>query len=224
MNFPATLFAAEWLWLSWLILAGVLAYCVRMVLREDGRWLCDTRHTHAFLGALVCLAVMWGLKAGVKPGLNLHLIGATLLTLMADAPLAILGLLVVLAGVTLNGQADWQSYALNGLVMCVLPVVSSRVLMHWIERRLPAHFFVYIFVGAFFNAALSILILGAVTNGLMLASGTYTLDLLMEEYTLFFLLLAFSEAWLTGIVITGMVVYRPHWVVSFQDSLYLSNK
>jgi uncharacterized membrane protein len=38
------------------------------------------------------------MKAGVKPGLNLHLLGATMFTLMFGRQLAIVGFSLVLAG------------------------------------------------------------------------------------------------------------------------------
>ena len=40
----------------------------------------------------------------------------------------------------------------------------------------------------------------------------------------FFLLVGFSEAWISGAVITLMVVYRPGWVAAFDDRRYLIDK
>lgn len=221
MNFPDGLFPLPWLLLAWVPLAAAVVWAVR---GANWKWLLDTRHTHGFLGAVAFLAVLWSMKAGVKPGLNLHLVGATFLTLMAGPRLALLGMLAVLAAVTANGQADWGAYGLNALVMGVVPVMISMAVLRAMERRLPAHFFVYVFVGAFFNAALSVVGLGGVTNLFLLLSGAYSLDLLLQEYSLFFFLLAFSEAWLTGILITGMVIYRPQWIATFDDARYLANK
>lgn len=36
------------------------------------------------LGFAVCLTLMWSMRAGVKPGLNLHLLGAMAATLALD--------------------------------------------------------------------------------------------------------------------------------------------
>jgi uncharacterized membrane protein len=47
---------------------------------------------------------------------------------------------------------------------------------------------------------------------------------LFEDYFPYFILLGFSEAWLNGAAITLMVVFVPHWVVSFDDRRYLLNK
>ena len=49
-------------------------------------------------------------------------------------------------------------------------------------------------------------------------------ELCNEEYLPYFLLLAFSEAWLSGGVLTVFVIYRPHWVGSFDDAHYIFHK
>lgn len=53
--------------------------------------------------------------------------------------------------------------------------------------------------------------------------GAYLLYL-FEEYLPYFLLLAFSEAWLSGGVLTVFVIYRPRWVGSFDDAHYIFHK
>ena len=56
-------------------------------------------------------------------------------------------------------------------------------------------------------------------------AGAYPADYLFEEVLLFYFLLSWSEAFTTGIMIAIMVVYKPHWVLTFDDRLYLySNK
>ena len=47
---------------------------------------------------------------------------------------------------------------------------------------------------------------------------------LLDEYLPFFLLLAFSEAWLGGMATTLMVVFRPEWVTTFDDRRYLTRR
>ena len=49
---------------------------------------------NAWLGASIVVAAVWLLKAGVRPNLHLHLLGATALTLMVGPYLALLGLLL----------------------------------------------------------------------------------------------------------------------------------
>jgi uncharacterized membrane protein len=89
---------------------------------------------------------------------------------------------------------------------------------------LPRHFFVYIFINGFLGAALTIVGVGFAATALLALVGAYEWDYLISEYFPYFLLLAFSEAWLSGMMMTLFVVYRPHWVASFDDSSYLADK
>jgi uncharacterized membrane protein len=168
---------------------------------------------------------MWSMKAAVRPGMNMHLLGATMIALMFGRQLAIVGLTVVLAAVTFNsagnGSIGWSPFALNGLTMVVIPVLVARGILRAVERCLPTHFFVFIFVATFFGAALNTMLTGLVATLLLAVAGIYDLDLLFGEFYLSYVLLAFAEAWLTGAVITIMVVYCPHWVGSFDDRRYL---
>ena len=163
------------------------------------------------------------MRAGVQPGLNFHLLGASACVLMFGPELAILALSVVLAAVTLNSHLAWSAYGLNALVMVVLPVGVSFLVLRVVERFLPQQFFVYIFVATFFGTALTILSTGLVAT-LVLLAGPYTAEYLFSQYYPYFLLLAFSESFITGMCVTLMVVYRPEWVCTFDDKRYLLHK
>lgn len=225
MNFPSGLFGDAWAWAAWLPLAAVWLWCLYTApwqrLKEDGQ-------LNIFLGTVVVLMLMWSMKAGVRPGLNLHLLGATAITLMFGRQLAIVGLSLVLAAVTLNGEMHanpgWQAYALNAMVMTVLPVFLAFAVLRAAERWLPANFFIYIFVAAFFGAALTAGATGVAATLLLLAADVYPAQTLLTDFLPYFLLLGFSEAWLNGAAVTLMVVYFPRWVGTFDDRRYLWNK
>jgi uncharacterized membrane protein len=74
------------------------------------------------------------------------------------------------------------------------------------------------------TAQFNVLTIGALAVLLLLAAGVYAAGYLLNEYRPDFLLLAFPEAWISGMAITLMVVYRPAWVATFDDSRYLLNK
>jgi len=221
MNFPSGLFPDAWAYAAWLPLAAVWFWCWRTApwqrLTEEGQF-------NVWLGTIVALMLTWSLKAGVQPGLNLHLLGVTCATLMFGRQLAIVALSLVLAAVTLNGGAGWQAYALNALVMAVLPSFVAYAILRLTERWLPANFFIYIFVAAFFGASLTALATGFASTLLLAAAGIYPFDALLAEYYPYFLLLGFSEAWLNGALLTLMVVYFPAWVATFDDRRYLWHK
>jgi uncharacterized membrane protein len=91
-----------------------------------------------------------------------------------------------------------------------------------VERTLPRNFFIYIFLTAFFGAALAGAASGSAAIGLIAAFGAPPLAFMAEQFLPYCLLLAFAEATLTGMVITLLVVYRPRWVGTFDDTRYLS--
>lgn len=173
---------------------------------------------------VVLLSVIWGLKAGVKPGLDLHLLGVTVLVLCFGPYLAFIGLSLVLLVVTGNGDAGFGAYALNGLLSVGVGVVFCHYYQRVIKCFLPANFFIYVFINGFLGAALTTMVIGFAATAFLAVTGAYSWAYLSEEYFPYFMLLGFSEAWLSGMLMTLFVIYRPAWVVSFDDSSYLTNK
>ena len=222
MNFPDALFPQAWALGAFLPLLAVWLWCFRTA---PWRRLSDSAQMNVWLGAVVLLVLVWSMKAGVKPGLNLHLLGATMFTLMFGRQLAIVGLSAVLAGVTLNGelqgQSAWLAYGLNALVLAVFPPLLADGIRRGVERWLPRNFFVYVFGSAFFGAAAAIMATGLLASALLWLAGVYPAAALLDDYLPFYMLLGFAEAWLNGAMVTLMVVYVPHWIGSFDDRRYL---
>lgn len=221
MNFPDGLLPPSWQWLAHLLFVAVLAWSVAAA---PWRRLRDNEQLHLFLGACVALMLLWSIKTGIRPGLNFHLLGATVFTLMFGPWLAILGLGVVLLGVTAYGLSGWESFSVNGLLMDVLPVMTSYLVCRLVDSKLPNHFFVYIFLNAFIGAAVAMALTGLVATGLLVLAGAYTADYLSSNYLPYFLLMGWSEALLSGMMLTLLVVYRPQWVATFDDARYIRNK
>ena len=225
MNFPDALFPQAWALGAFLPLCVIWLWCLRTA---PWKRLADSVQLNVWLGTIVLLVLVWSMKAGVKPGLNLHFLGATMFALMFGRQLAIIGFSLVLAGVTLNGQLQgqdgWLAYGLNALVLAVFPVLLADGIRRAVERLLPENFFVYVFVAAFFGAALTVLATGLLACALLWSAAVYSASTLLDDYLPYYLLLGFAEAWLNGALITLMVVYVPHWVGSFDDRRYLLNK
>ncbi|MBL8367729.1 MAG: energy-coupling factor ABC transporter permease [Candidatus Accumulibacter sp.] len=221
MNLPDGLLGGGWILLSWLLFVGVALVAVR---RAPWRVLADSARLNAFLATIVALIVLWHLQAGVRPGLSLHLLGATVFTLCFGWALAFIGLCLVLVGVGLNGFAGWQSFAVNALLMAGVGVAVSHVLHRLVDRLLPRHIFVYIFCKGFFASALALIAVGLSACALLVLSGTYSADYLAGEYLPYFLLLGFSEAWLSGMMATLFAVFRPELLADFDDAQFLGRK
>lgn len=221
MNFAPDLFSAGWHIFACLCGLGAGAWVLRTA---PWRRMLDGHQLNALAGAAVILTLLWSLNAGVYPGLNLHILGAMATTLIFGPQLALVVLALALTGVTLNGSIEWSAIPINFLAMGIVPVVLGSLYFRLVERWLPKHFFVYIFINAFIGAAVIVLVQGVIASLMLFSAGAYSADKLLSEYLPFFLLLGFAEAWLSGMALTLMVIYRPEWVASFDDHHYLMNK
>ena len=224
MNFPDGLLPESWALAGHLLAAPLLVWLVRIapwrpLLRRPDLGL-------VFLAALGGVAFLWSARAGLpqNPGLNLHLLGATILTLAFGWPLALVGLLLVLLMVTGLGLSGWETFSVNFLVMAGFPVLVAAVVHELVHRKLPANIFVYIFGSAFLGAALALGGLAAASSAVLVLSGAYPLGELLREYLRYFPLLMFPEAFISGGILSILVVYRPEWVVTFDDERYLGTK
>lgn len=220
MNFPNQLLPEAFLWtsnvLALVLLVGIAAMAPWKRIR-DGL-------LNVWLAMCVGLMVLWSIRTGIRPGLNFHLLGATLLTLMFGARLALVALAVVVVGVTLAGGAGMDSLGINWLLSGMIPVALSYLIFAVVDRKLPNHLFVYIFLSAFIGAGVTVMLTGLAATWLLALSGIYELSYLKEYYLPYFILMGWSEALLTGMVITLMTAFRPAWLVTFSDARYLGGK
>jgi len=221
VNLPDTLLDEAWYWAAWAVWVPLL---VRSLRRAPWARLKESAQSNMWWGMIVVLVLLWSLVAGVKPGLSLHLLGAAVFTLCFGPHFAFVGLSLVLAAVTLNGSGGWLSFAFNSLAMAGVGAAASYGIFRLAERWLPRNFFVYVFVNGFFGAALAVMAVGVCASALLALGGAYSVEYLVGEYLPYFLLLGFSEAWLSGMAMTLFVIYRPEWVATFDDSRYLANK
>lgn len=209
-----------WLWLGHLLFWPLLWRAVR-----TAPWyhLRDAGSLHVLLGAVVAVLLVWTLQAGFAQGMNLHLLGATLLTLMFGWQFALLCMSVVLLGITLNGGGGWIVFPVNALLLGAVPVLVSHGIFRFADRKLPNHFFIYIFLCAFFGAAISMGAVGIASSFVLHVSGVYTFEYINYNYLRYFPLLMFPEAFITGMIMTLLVVYYPRCVSTFDDARYLRN-
>lgn len=221
MNLPDGLLASEWTLAAWLLFIPLI---LQAIWRAPWRRLADSSQLNVWLGTVVMLTLLWSLQAGVKPGLSMHLLGATLFTLAFGPYLSFIGLSLVLLGVSMNDAAGWGAYAVNALLMGGVSVLVTQTVLRFNERFLPHQYFVYIFANGFFGAALAMAATGICASLLLVVAGVYPIDYVFSEYLPYVLLLAFGEAWLSGMMVTLFVIYRPEWVSTFEDSRYLRDK
>lgn len=185
--------------------------------------LLEPANLNIFLGACVAVLGLWRIKAGIEPGLNFHLLGATVLTLMVRPRLAMVALALVQAAVALwDGQ--YAAFAANWLIMGVLPVGVTWGIHRIVGRWLPRHLFVYLFLNAFAAGAISMFTVGIAASLFACFAGMYPMEYLLTDYLPFYVFMSWGEAFISGMLVTVMVVWKPHWVATFSDRHYLLGK
>ncbi|HEY0634492.1 MAG TPA: energy-coupling factor ABC transporter permease [Gammaproteobacteria bacterium] len=221
MNLTYALFPG---WLHWL--ATALLVLLLLLALRGAQWhrFRERELLHLILGSCVFLLVLGSLKAGIKPGLTFHLLGATLFMLMYGWQIALLAICLVLTGSTLYGFIEWQAFAINALLMGALPILFSHAIYRLAVGHLPHHFFIYVLVNAFFCAGLAMALTVATATLLLLLLGPYSLDTLLRSYLPFAPFMAFGEAFMTGMLATSMAVMKPHWLITFDERRYIVGK
>jgi uncharacterized membrane protein len=221
MEFSGELFPTSWLWLFAAGYAWVLSRALRWA---DWRRLADPAQLNVFLGAVVCVLLLWTLRTEIQPGFAWHLSAMVTLTLMFGWSLAIVAGSLALGATTLVGMNDWAGFAPSALVFIVLPATLTQVILGLARAYLPKHYFIYVFVNAFFAGGLIALLAALAATGLLLGAGAYPMHKLADTYLLFLPLMFFPEAVLNGWLVSVMVGFKPHWVGSFRDEEYLHGK
>ncbi len=216
MNLPAGL-PESWQWMGHLLLA---AAALVAAWRAPWRRLATNEGSHVFLGAIVALSLLWTMTGKLGPAVQFHLLGATLAYLMFGAPLAILAMTAVAGIAAATGSLPWASASLTALVSGVLPVLTAHAVLRLAEAKLPDNLFIYVFVAAFFGAAIAMIVSAACAWTLISASQPAGATL-GADWLPMFILLGFGEATLTGMLAALFVVYRPAWVDTFSDERYL---
>jgi len=185
-------------------------------------WLADSERQWVWFGSMALLLVVWAMKAGITPGLSVRFLLMTALTLMHGWHLAVVAGALVLAVLSYLGMAEWSLYGPNLLCMAVLPALFTAWFHEQVHARLPHNYFIYFFITTFLGAALAFNLAGLVRVALMAASGTLAATHAGPEYFAILPLMSFGEAVVNGTIIGMAVVYRPKWVMSFDDRLYLA--
>lgn len=205
-------------------LAAVAATVAAIATAPWRAWLENRERQVVWLTYAALLVLLWAMKAGITPGLSVRFLMMTALTLMNGWQLALIGAGLALAALTLAGQADWSSFGANLLCMGVVPALFAAWWHEFIHARLPHNYFIYFFLTVFLGAALALNLAGLVRIGILAAGGSLETTHVGAEYFAILPFMSFGEGVANGMVMAMAVVYRPQWVMSFDDRLYLRRR
>jgi uncharacterized membrane protein len=202
------------MWLEWVLLG--LAVGMALALRP-WRAVATGGPPWPWLAWWAVIPLLWGADHLARMPIVQPLSGAALLVLLAGWPLAMLALLP-LAGVVMLVADMPAAEALHRLVwLGLVPGTLALGLGAALRRWLPRHLFIYILGRGFFATWLAATLAGALAMTRIGAPlGTQPEDLLLARF-----LSASGEAFLTGMMAAILVAFRPEWLATYSDHIYL---
>lgn len=194
----------------------VLALTAALLLRPWRLMVGATRLT-PILSALTLLPWLWALPSLHKMPLQLQGSGACLVVLMLGWPLAVPVLCVVGVLAALISPMPWET-ALDltvwlGLVPATLALAMGAAVRRWIGL----HLFVYVLGRAFLGTAVCVFVAGLLAQftGHNMPGIDNDLSLVARW------LVAWGDAFMTGLFVSIMVAFKPEWLATWSDQLYL---
>jgi uncharacterized membrane protein len=169
---------------------------------------------HAFFASLLLLPLLWSMAIALPDGMRVHLLGMTTVTLLFGWRLAVLLGAAASLVLVLIGTGDFYAWPVDLLLSTLLPVVVTVVLLAAADRLRRTNIFVYMLGVGFGGGMLSLLaslLAGAAVSGAGLDHAAA-------------LLLVFPEGFLNGTLVTGLAVFRPTLLRTYDDQRYLDGR
>jgi uncharacterized membrane protein len=163
------------------------------------------------------MPLLWGADHVARMPILQPLSGACLLVLLAGWPLAMLALLPVGLITMWMSSLPWAEGLSRLVWLGIVPGTLAMLLGAGIRRWMAHHLFVYILGRGFFAPVLALTLAGVLAwlaHGTPV--GTSAEDLLLGRW-----LAAWGDAFLTGMMVAIFVAFRPEWLATYSDRLYL---
>ncbi|HYD60409.1 MAG TPA: energy-coupling factor ABC transporter permease [Noviherbaspirillum sp.] len=206
------------------LVAAICAFAVLLINARAADWrrLTAPGAFSAWCFAIIVLPMIWRFSVPLPAGPMLHLAGLPIFVLMFGCRLAMSGAALSVIVYTIAFDAQWANLGMNLLLLAIAPAYCGEALMRATERFLPRHMFVYLLGNGFFGTMVMLAFLNLLSLGVyqaLVATTAVGLDALA-----YMLLLSWGESFLTGFLLTMFTVYRPEWVLTFDDEVYLRGK
>ncbi|MDD2685817.1 MAG: energy-coupling factor ABC transporter permease [Gallionella sp.] len=222
MNLPAQLFNPDLLWLANFVFGGFCLHALRTM-----RWrelLTNPARINALVGLTLGAFLFWQMNAGIKPGFNHHILGATLFMLMFGWHMALVTLLLVMVASWLRADIALVTLGLNGLLMLVIPLLFSHAVLIYSQHHLPKNVFLFVLLNGFLCSALAILLTVLSASLVMSALSEYSWNKVLHNYLAYSPIIALTEAFTTGMLITAFTVFKPEAVFNYDEDAYTLGK
>jgi len=205
-------------------LAGILSLVICYFVSKKlvfSQLLSDKKCQHLVFGSAASVFMLWMFQTGIYDGLSVHFLWLSALPLLLGFRWAIFSATLALLGVTLFGKESIDMIGVNFLLGVLAPISLTYGIYSLTFHKLPRHIFTYIFLCAFIPGALTIGLKMLALSGYFYLDGMYSWYVIKDNYLVLSTLMLFPEATLNGMTITLLIIYKPEWVYTFYDKLYL---
>ncbi|MDO9203659.1 MAG: hypothetical protein Q8K87_17400 [Hydrogenophaga sp.] len=171
------------------------------------------------LAAVVVLPGLWLLPQALPQGLAIQFSGASLLVLMLGWPLAVLALSLVALAVWGIGTADAGSALSQWVWIGLVPATLALGIGVLLRRWLPPNPFIYTLGRGFLGTAVAVFVSGVLMELLHRLAGAP----MLEQALVARWLMAWGDAFLTGMFAAIGVAFAPQWLATWSDARYLKS-
>lgn len=169
------------------------------------------------LAALALLPWFWLLPLQLPQGLQIQLSGASLLALMLGWPLAVPVLALVALLVWAIGQHDAAAVLSQWVWLGLVPATLALGIGALLRRFAPANPFVYTLGRGFLGTALAVFGAGLLQE----FAQRWLVGVSLHEALVARWLMAWGDAFLTGMFSAIFVAFAPQWLATWSDRRYL---
>lgn len=204
-------------WTFWIDATLALAALLPALALRPWRALPAAGPPWPWLAWWAALPALWGVDGVTGQSLAQPISGASLLTLMAGWPLAVLAIFPAAAITGWLAGLPPELALQRGVWLGVVPATLALAFGATLRRWLPHHLFIYILGRGFFATGVAVSAAGALSAALHGApAGVATEDLVLAR-----VLAASGDAFITGMLVAIFVAFRPQWLATYTDRLYL---
>ena len=200
-------------------IAVILACLCASLWLKPWRMLVGTALLTPLLATLVLLPWLWALPSLHHMPLQLHWSGAPLVTLMLGWPLAVLALVAVGISTTLISATSVDTATALIVWQGLLPATFALLLGAALRRWVTHHPFVYVLGRGFLGSVLCIFAASVLAQG----AGHDLPNVSSGLSVIAFWLMAWGDAFITGMMCAIFVAFKPYWLATWSDNLYLKS-
>lgn len=205
--------------LAWLAYLPYVAWCLMRYAQPN---------LQRLMAAALLMTFLWlmtvSVEAGQLAGMSYHLLGLNLATLILGKPHAfLLASVWVLTQGIINHHVDFLwVFPLNAWLVAFPATALNALARQWSLAKLPHNVFVYIFINGFVSGAIGMIITGALVVACLQSIHVFSSSVAWSAAFPVFFLLAWGEAFLSGIVVATCVAFKPNLLFTFDDAVYLT--